>query len=352
VLDPINIGGVTVKQATLHNEEDIQRKDLRIGDTVLVQRAGDVIPQVVKPILEKRPLDDEGNPISPQYALPRTCPSCGFPVRKDEEEAMAYCTNDVEHCPAQMLEWLRHFVSRGAMDIMGVGAEVCADLVAAGLVHDPSDLYHLTADNLATLEGFKTKRITNELKSIEESKQRPLSRLLFALGIRHVGEKVARLVAERFGTMDALLAASQEEIAAIPGVGPIIGESLHNWLANEEHRALIERFRAAGLRMDADQTAQASVTGPLTGQSFILTGRLEHYTRQAAEAALQALGGTIASSVSKTLSHLIAGADAGSKLAKAQKLNIPIHDETWLVGLLANDGAMPDREPEVVESDT
>ncbi len=338
-LDPVVIGGVTVKQASLHNEEDIQRKDLRVGDTVLVQRAGDVIPQVVKPILEKRPLNVDGEPLAPPFTLPSTCPSCGAPVRKDPDEAMAYCTNPVERCPAQMLEWLRHFVSRPAMDIVGVGDEVCGALIAAGFVHDPSDLYALTAEQLESLEGFKAKRIANVLNSIASSKTQPLPRLLFALGIRHVGEKVAYLVANTFGTMDAVLSAEAGAIGAIPGVGPIIGESLSAWLAAPEHRELIERFRAAGLRMTADTPAESIVDGPLSGQSFLLTGRLERMTRSQAEEALTKLGGTIASSVTKTLSHLIVGTDPGSKLAKAQKLALPIHDEAWLLELLngAND---------------
>ncbi len=337
VMDPVVIGGVTVKQASLHNEEDIQRKDLRPGDTVLVQRAGDVIPQVVKPILEKRPLDAEGKPIAPPYELPRTCPACGAPVRKDPDEAMAYCTNPIEKCPGQQVEWIRHFVSRGAMDIMSVGDEVVAALIAAGLVHDPADLYKLTADDLAKLDGFKEKRIANALASIQESKMRPLGRLLFALGIRHVGEKVARVVAEHFGSMDALMAASAEEISAIPGVGPVIGESLHSWLADSRNQALIERLRAAGVRMTADAPTEKP-QGPLSGKSFLLTGRLEHMTRGQAEAALQALGATIAGSVTKTLDYLIVGADPGSKLAKAEKNKVAIRDEAWLMDLLANKG--------------
>jgi DNA ligase (NAD+) len=334
ILDPVNIGGVVVKQATLHNEEDIQRKDLRVGDTVLVQRAGDVIPQVVKPILEKRPLGPDGQPLSPPYSLPTHCPSCGAPVIKDPDEAMSYCSNPPERCPGQMLEWVRHFTSRGAMDITGVGDEVCAALIAAGFVRDPADLYALTAEQLATLPGFKEKRINNVLSSIASSKDRPLPRLLFALGIRHVGEKVAFAVANTFGSLDALLAASAEQIGAIPGVGPIIGQSLFDWLASEHHRDLIRRLREAGVRTTADTDAEAAVEGPLAGQSFLLTGRLEHYTRQQAEDALRHLGGAIASGVTKSLTHLIVGADPGSKLAKAQKLNIAIHDEAWLTDLL------------------
>jgi DNA ligase (NAD+) len=219
-----------------------------------------------------------------------------------------------------------------------VGDEVCAALIAAGLVHDPADLYTLTADDLAQLDGFKEKRIANVLASIAESKTRPLGRLLFALGIRHVGEKAAQVIAATFQTMDALLAASAEEIGAIPGVGPVIGASLHSWLADDEHRALIERLRAAGVRMTADAPAANGTRGPLSGQSFLLTGRLNAMTRSEAENALQALGATIASGVSKSLTYLIVGADPGSKLAKAEKLKIQIRDEDWLLDLLANNG--------------
>jgi DNA ligase (NAD+) len=337
ILDPVNIGGVTVKQASLHNEEDIQRKDLRVGDAVLVQRAGDVIPQVVKPILEKRPTDAEGNWSLEPFSMPATCPSCGAPVRKDPDEAMAYCTNSRDQCPSQSLEWMRHFVSRGAMDIMGVGDEVCATLIAAGLVHDPADLYNLTYDDLSKLESFKAKRITNVLNSIESSKQQPLSRLLFALGIRHVGEKVAYTIAETFGDMDSLLAATEESISAIPGVGAIIGASIHSWLADPANQKLVTRLQAAGVRMTADAPSEAMTSGPLAGQSFLITGRLDSMTRSEAEAAIRRLGGTIASNVTKTLNYLIAGADAGSKLAKAQKARIPIHDEAWLLDLLGHD---------------
>ncbi len=334
VLDPVKIGGVVVKQATLHNEDDIRRKDVRVGDTVLVQRAGDVIPQVVKPILEKRPLDGEGNPITPAFKMPETCPECGAPVRKDPDEAMAFCTNPLEKCPGQLREWLKHFVSQGAMDIVGIGDKVVELLIAEGLIHDPADIYALTADDLAKLRGFKDKRINNILASIAASKERPLGRLIFALGIRHVGEVAALIVANHFGDMDHLLQASQEEIGALPGVGPVIGNSLHSWLADEHHRALIERLRAAGVRMTADGTGAEAPTGPLTGKSFLITGRLNDMTRSQAEEAIRSLGGTIASNVSKNLSFLIVGEDPGSKLAKAQKARVPTKDEQWLNYLL------------------
>jgi len=331
ILDPVNIGGVIVKQAALHNEEDIQRKDLRIGDYVLVQRAGDVIPQVVKPIIEKR---DPNSP-PPIYHLPERCPSCGAPVVKDETEAMAYCSNPPELCPAQLVELIRHFVSRGAMDIQGIGDELARDLVDHGYVKDPADLYRITADDLRKLEKFAERRTSNILTAIEQSKQQPLERLLFALGIRHIGEKAAQIIADTFGTMDKLLAASEVEINVLPGIGPIIGHSLYTWLHQPRNQDIIERLRRAGVRMEAAHSGKETGNLPLSGQSFLLTGRLHSMTRNQAEAALERLGGKIAARVSKSLDHLIVGEDPGSKLSQAQKLNIPTHDEAWLLDLLS-----------------
>jgi DNA ligase (NAD+) len=330
VLEPVNIGGTIIRAAALHNENDIRRKDLRIGDYVVVQRAGDVIPQVVKPIVERRP-----TPPPPEYKLPERCPSCGAPVVRNEDEAMAYCTNLPENCQAQLIELIRHFVSRGAMDIEGMGDELCDDLVKSGYVKDPADIYRLTKDDLLALEGFAEKKANNILNAIEASKQRPLSRQLFALGIRYVGEKAAQTVATAFGTMEALLEASEEQITALPGIGPKIGHSLYAWLQQPRNREVVGKLKAAGVRMDNDRTAATTATGPLAGQTFLLTGRLEKMTRTQAEEAIQQLGGTIASGVSKSLHHLIVGADAGSKLEKAQKAGVPIHDEAWLMNLLA-----------------
>ncbi len=329
VLEPVNIGGTVIRAAALHNENDIRRKDLRIGDYVVVQRAGDVIPQVVKPIVEKRP-----TPPPPEYRLPERCPSCGAPVVRNEDEAMAYCSNLPENCQSQLIELIRHFVSRGAMDIEGMGDELCDDLVKRGYVKDPADIYRLTKQDLLNLEGFAEKKANNILNAIEASKQRPLSRQLFALGIRYVGEKAAQTVATAFGTMDALLEASEEQITALPGIGPKIGHSLYLWLQQPRNREVVTKLKAAGVRMENDRTSATTATGPLSGQTFLLTGRLEKMTRSQAEEAIQQLGGTIASGVSKSLHHLIVGADAGSKLEKAQKAGVPIHDEAWLINLL------------------
>jgi DNA ligase (NAD+) len=327
LLEPVIIRGVTVSRATLHNEGDIQRKDLRIGDWVLVERAGEVIPQVVKPIVERRTGQEE------VYHLPERCPICETPLVRSEDEAMAYCPNT--HCPARNLESIIHFASKGAMDIETIGEKMCAQLVETGLVKDFADFYTLTREQLLSLEGIKDKSADNMLNAIEVSKQRSLWRLIIGLNIRHVGEKTAQILAQTFGSMDALLAASAEEIGAIPGIGPVVGQSVYAWMQDEQNRALIERLRRAGVNMREEQK---TATGPLAGQSFLLTGRLTNMTRPVAEEAIMRLGGTIAPGVSKNLGHLIVGEDAGSKLAKAQKAGVPIHDEQWLLALLQAHG--------------
>ena len=327
VLEPINIRGVTVARATLHNEGDIQRKDLRIGDWVLVQRAGEVIPQVVKPIVERRTGSEE------VYHLPERCPLCNTPIEHISDQAMAYCPNS--ECPARNLEGIIHFASKGAMDMETIGERMCVQLVEAGLVKNVADFYTLTRDQLLALEGVKDKSASNMLTAIEASKHRPLSRLLFGLNIRYVGEKTAQILANAFGSMDALLAASDAEITGVPGIGPVIGHSVYTWLQEGKNRVLIERLRQAGLNMTEERK---TIEGPLAGQTFLLTGRLTGMTRPVAEEALVKLGGTIASGVSKSLSHLIVGEDAGSKLAKAQKAGVPIHNEQWLIDLLKEHG--------------
>src|SRR5579884_2653569 len=323
LLEPVNIRGVTVSRAALHNEGDIQRKDLRIGDWVLVQRAGEVIPQVVKPIVERRTGQEK------VYHLPERCPLCNTPIVRSEDIAMAYCPN--EECPGRKAEGIIHFASKAAMDIETIGEKMVVQLINAGLVKDVADFYSLTKEQLLALEGVQEKSAENMLKAIEASKKQPLWRLLFGLNIRYVGEKTAQILANAFGSMDRLLNASEEEIVAQPGIGPKIGHSLYTWLHSERNRALIERLRKAGVNM---QEEQKTVTGPLAGQSFLLTGRLQSMTRPVAEEAIQRLGGTIASGVSKSLNHLIVGEEAGSKLAKAQKAGVPIHNEQWLLDLL------------------
>lgn len=323
MLEPVNIRGVTVSRAALHNEGDIQRKDLRIGDWIVLQRAGEVIPQVVKPVVERRTGQEQ------VYRLPERCPLCDTPIIRIPDQAMAYCPNT--KCPARNLEELIHFVSKGAMDINTIGERMVEQLIEAGYVKSVVDFYHITREQFLQLEGVKDKSADNMLTAIEASKQQPLSRLLFGLSIRYMGEKTAQLIAQAFGDIDRLMAASEEEINAVPGIGPKIGHSLYTWLQDPENQALIEQLRQAGLNMKEEQH---TIDGPLTGQTFLLTGRLTTMTRGAAEDAIKQLGGTIASGVSKSLSHLIVGEDPGSKLAKAQKAGVPIHDEQWLVSML------------------
>jgi DNA ligase (NAD+) len=328
LLEPVSIRGATVSRSTLHNEGDIQRKDLRIGDWVLVERAGEVIPQVVKPIVERRTGTEE------VYHLPERCPLCTTPIVRIPDQAMAYCPN--EACPARNLESVIHYVM--VMDMETIGEKMCEQLVEAGSIKNVADFYGLTRDQLLALDGIQQKSADNMLKAIETSKERPLWCLLFALNIRYVGVKTAQLVTGAFPDIDRLLAADEDEIVKVPGIGPKVAHSLSIWLQDEKNRALIERLRLAGVNM---QEVQATVTGPLTGQTFLLTGRLTSMTRPVAEGAITMLGGTIATGVSKQLSHLIVGEDPGSKLAKAQKVGVPIHDEQWLLDLLKDHGAIP-----------
>lgn len=322
-LEPVNIRGVTVARAALHNEGDIQRKDLRIGDWVLVQRAGEVIPQVVKPVLEKRDGQEE------VYRLPDNCPICGTAIVRDPNQAMAYCPN--LSCLARHIEGITHFVSKGAMDINTIGERMCQQLVSAGYIRSAADFYDLTREKLLQLEGIKEKSADNMIKALDESKKQPLSRVLFALNIRYLGEKAAQLIAQEFGDIDQILKANEESIIQVAGIGPKTGHSLYEWLQQEPNRTLIARLRQAGLTM---QEVRIIISGPLSNQTFLITGKLTTMSRTAAEEGLKQLGGTIAGGVSKTLSHLIVGEDPGSKLAKAQKAGVPIHDEPWLVNLL------------------
>jgi DNA ligase (NAD+) len=329
VLEPVNIGGAVVKMATLHNEEDIQRKDVRIGDTVIVQRAGEVIPQVVGPVTSKR--TGKERPFVP----PDACPACGTPVVRPEGEVMRYCPNT--SCPAQTYRLLTHFVSRGAMDIDGVGEQLCASLLEAGLVKSPADLYVLKKPALLKLERMAEKSAQNVLDAIDASRARPLARVLFALGIRHAGSETAALLAQYFGGIDALLAASVEELEAVPGIGPVVAESIHDYFRDRRHRRLIERLRKGGVRMEAE--APAAREGPLSGQSFVITGTLSAFPRSEAEARIRALGGTAAASVTKSTEYLVAGESPGSKLAKAQQYGTKVLSEREFLALLRKHGA-------------
>ena len=319
VLEPVQVGGVTISQATLHNEEDIRRKDIRVGDTVLVHRAGEVIPQVIGPILSKRPPD------AVPYELPRECPICHSPVIRPEGEAMARCTGGFSKCVAQRFELLKHFVSRGAMDIESVGEKLAWSLVIeTGLVYDPSDLYRLTKDQLLGLERMGDKSAQNVLDNIQASKQRPLTRVLFALGIRYVGYQTAELLARAFGDMHRLRNASLEEIVGVEGIGPKIAESVYAWFRDADNLRMVDKLVGFGVNMTEDT---ATLSGPLAGLTIVVTGRLEHHSRMQIEQRIKELGGSVGDSVSKKTSYLLAGEDAGSKLDKAKKLGTPILSE-------------------------
>ncbi len=325
LLEPINIRGATISRASLHNEGDIQRKDLRIGDWVLVQRAGEVIPQVVKPVVERRTGQEQ------VYHLPEKCPFCDTPIEHMPDQAMAYCPN--KQCPERLRQSIIHFVSKGAMDIDTIGEKMCIQLVNAGYIHSVADFYSLTREQLLALEGVKEKSADNMLAAIEASKHRAFWRLLFALNIRYMGEKSAQLITAAFGDLEQLKGATAEDITRVPGIGPEIGQSLYNWLQDPDNIALLDHLHALGINTSDTQEER---TGPLVGQSFLLTGRLQTMTRTSAEEALVGLGATIATGVSKSLSHLIVGEDPGSKLAKAEKAKVPVHDEQWLIELLKN----------------
>jgi DNA ligase (NAD+) len=332
ILEPVNIGGVTISKATLHNEDDIARKGLLIGDTVIVQRAGDVIPQVVKAIPEKRTGAEQ------PFAMPDSCPVCGSHVMRPEGQVMRYCTGGVT-CKAQLTETLKHFASRRAMDIEGLGGKTVEELVAKGLVADVADLYYLMRDQWLALERFGEKSADNVLQALEASKARPLSRLVFGMGIRDVGEQTARLLAQRFHTMDRLEAATLDELKDIPGLGPVVSASVYDFFVEPRNRAVIEKLKQAELRMD--EGVEATAEGPFTGATFVFTGRLERLARPQAEALAVKLGGKAGSAVTKATTFLVAGAEAGSKLEKAQKLKVQVlSEDEFLERVRAHDPAL------------
>jgi DNA ligase (NAD+) len=331
VLEPVQIGGVTVQNATLHNEDDIRRKDIREGDIVVVRRAGDVIPQIVGPVLSER----VGDP--PQFTMPTHCPVCGSDVDRPEGEAMARCTNAT--CPAQRRERVRHFCSRGAMDIEGIGDVLAFALVDGGLVDDVSDIYRLDAERLATLPRMGEKTIANVLANIAGSKSRGLARVLFGLGIRMVGAQNAAILAGDYGSIDALMAASEAELLTSDGIGEQIAASVVLFFAQAPNRAMIERLRSAGVDLTAPKRERAAV-GPFAGKTFVLTGTLPNLTREDATAMIVAAGGKVTGSVSKKTDYVVAGDEAGSKLVKAESLGIEVIDEEGLRTLLADPSAV------------
>lgn len=331
LLEPVNIGGVTVSRATLHNEDEIARKDIRIGDTVVVQRAGDVIPQIVKVIEERRTGAEQ------PYAMPATCPACGTPVHREPGVAMRYCTN--ASCPAQLKERIHHFIGRSAMDIDGLGSKLADRFVDLGWINDVSDVYRLDWKAVSELEGLGEKSAEKLRLSVEKSKDQPVWRLIHGLGIRHIGERTAALLADRFGSLDAMVAATEEEIAAIPGIGTIVARSVFDFAQEEPNRVLVEKLKEVGVRTRAGG-AEEEFVRPLNGLTLVLTGRLDQLTRPEAEERLRRLGANVTSSVSKRTSAVIAGAEAGSKAEKARQLGVPVLSEAELLDLL--DGQLPD----------
>jgi len=319
ILDPIYVGGVTVGRATLHNENEVKRKDVREGDTVIVRRAGDVIPEVVGPVLSKRPKSAR------PWRFPKRCPSCRTPLVRDEGGAYWRCPNK-SGCPAQSIEWLFHFASRGAMDIEHLGYKTGIALLDRGWVQTPADVYRLTREQLAELPGFKEKSIDNLVNAIEGSKDRPLWRLLVALNIRHVGGTVAQMLTRRFPTIDRLRAAAVEELNEIEGIGPEIAQSVFDWFRDPENVKLLDDLAAAGVRME-DPEPEAPPEGPLTGATIVITGGLESMSRSEAEKAAVDAGAKITAGVSKKTTFVVVGENPGSKLDKAKQLGVETIDE-------------------------
>jgi len=336
VLEPISVGGVTIKSAALHNEDDIRRKDIREGDWVIIQRAGEVIPEVVGPIKSKRTgQEKEFSLLEKIYDSQKrrpACPVCGAEVIKPEGEVMHYCSNAT--CPAQLQQRLEHFASRGAMDIRGIGESQSAMLLREKLVKNVADLYYLKEQKkqLLKLERMAEKSIANMLDAIEKSKETPLPRLIFALGIRHIGEEMAEILAEEFHSLDKLANASREELTSIPTIGSKIADSILAFFNQEENRHIIERLRKAGVKLETKMAELAEL--PLAGMEFVLTGRLESLSRQEAEARIKTLGGTTKSDVTRKTTYFVVGTDPGSKLTRAQELDIKQLTEEEFIRLL------------------
>ena len=325
-LEPVHVGGVTVKLATLHNEEDLARKDIRRGDEVIVLRAGDVIPQVVSPAPHAVERPDRSPPERP----PARCPFCDTPTVKPQDGVFTKCPN--RDCPERRWQLLKHFVSRGAMDIDGLGEKQVAQLQSAGLVRTAADFYRLTEEQLVALEGFGEISARRTIANIEASKDTPFGRLLFAIGLEEVGYVTGRNLAQRFRTIDALLAATPGQILETPGVGPKMAERIHEQLADERMRALIADLREQGVRMEEEGAPPGD--GPLAGKTLVLTGTLPDLTREEATERITAAGGRVTSSVSKKTDYVVAGESPGSKLEKAERLGVPVLDEAGLLELL------------------
>ncbi len=332
-LEPVQLAGSTVKRATLHNEDEIRRKDIRIGDKVIIEKAGEIIPAIVKVITEKR----TGAEID--FSMPTACPVCGSEVEKREGEVALRCIN--MQCPAQVKSWLTHFASRGAMDINGLGESLVEQLVDSGLVKNPAELYSLKKVEVLGLERMGEKSADNLIKGIEESKHRPFDKILFGLGIRHVGKGAASTLANEFKNMDALMAADLQKLETIRDIGPIAGKSVVEYFQAVETRTVINQIRAAGVNLEQPDNGE---TDELDGLTFVLTGSMETMTRDEAGDKIKARGGKVSGSVSKKTSYLVAGESAGSKLTKAENLGVTILNEEQLVALLGSDEELEDQK--------
>ncbi len=326
-LEPVFVGGVTVTNATLHNIDEVHRRDVRAGDTVSVRRAGDVIPEVVNVVLERRP------PGTAPFQLPDRCPVCGSQVIRPPGEAIARCVGGL-FCRAQRKEAIRHFASRRAMDIEGLGDKLVEQLVDRELVHSAADLYALDAVVLAGLERMGDKSAENLVAALARSRTTTLARFLYALGIREVGEATARLLARRFGRLEALMAASEEQLQQVPDIGPMVAASIYAFFQEDHNRQVIDRLRQAGVRWPEEKRGESDAGQPLAGKTFVLTGTLTSMSRDQAKARLQALGATVSGSVSKKTRYVVAGTDPGSKLVKARELGVEVLTEDELLALL------------------
>ena len=329
MLEPVHVGGVTVSTATLHNEEDLARKDVRVGDEVVVMRAGDVIPQVVSPLLRKERGARRGRKPKP----PKKCPACGTETVKPEDAVFTICPNR-GGCPGQAFQHVKHFVSKGAMDIDGLGEKQAMRFLQEGLIEDVADIYELSEEQLNGLEGFGEISARNLLAAIDASRSRPFKRVLYALGLPGVGYVTAEALADHFGSIDALHTADPEQIEEVEGVGPIMAVQIAESLADERTWELVEKLREKGLRLEQDPSERRASGGPLEGKTLVLTGTLPELTREEAAALIKSAGGKVVNSVSKKTDYVVAGENPGSKLAKAEKYETEILDEAGLLSLL------------------
>ena len=332
-LEPVQLAGTTVRRATLHNEDEIRRKDIKIGDKVIIEKAGEIIPAIVKVLLGKRTGTET------EFVMPKSCPVCDGPVEKREGEVALRCIN--LQCPAQVKNWIAHYASRGAMDINGLGESLVEQLVYSGLVKNPAELYTLKKVEVLGLERMGEKSAENLINGIEESKQRPFEKVLFGLGIRHVGKGAAIILATEFKTIDALMNAHAEQLERIHDIGPIVGKTVADYFKNPEARAVIDQLQAAGVNF---KQADRGGSNEMEGLSFVLTGSLETMTREEGGDKIRARGGKVSSSVSKKTSYLVAGENAGSKLSKAEGLGVTILDEAQFIALLGSDEKLEDQK--------